>query len=30
MINAVDEMIRWTSPVRHFLRYLAGPATLSG
>ena len=28
--NAVDEMIRWTSPVRHFLRYLTAPATLSG
>ena len=28
--NAVDEMIRWTSPVRHFLRYLTQPATLSG
>lgn len=28
--NAIDEMIRWTSPVRHFLRYLAEPATLSG
>ncbi len=28
--NAVDEMIRWTSPVRHFLRYLTEPATLSG
>ena len=23
-------MIRWTSPVRHFLRYLAEPTTLSG
>ena len=28
--NAVDEMIRWTSPVRHFLRYLTAPATLQG
>jgi cytochrome P450 len=28
--NAVDEMIRWTSPVRHFLRYLTAPAVLSG
>ena len=28
--NAVDEMIRWTSPVRHFLRYLTRPAVLSG
>ena len=25
--NAVDEMIRWTSPVRHFLRYLTRPDT---
>jgi cytochrome P450 len=23
-------MIRWTSPVRHFLRYLTEPATLAG
>jgi len=30
IVNAVDEMIRWTSPVRHFLRYLTEPATLSG
>ncbi len=31
LINiAVDEMIRWTSPVRQFLRYLTQPATLSG
>lgn len=29
-VNATDEMIRWTSPVRHFLRYLTDPATLSG
>ncbi|HLX87789.1 MAG TPA: cytochrome P450 [Acidimicrobiales bacterium] len=29
-VNATDEMIRWTSPVRHFLRYLAEPASLSG
>ena len=28
--GAVDEMIRWTSPVRHFLRYLEEPAELSG
>jgi len=28
--NVVDEMIRWTSPVRHFLRYLTVPTTLSG
>jgi cytochrome P450 len=30
IVNAVDEMIRWTSPVRHFLRYLTAPATLAG
>jgi cytochrome P450 len=29
-VNATDEMIRWTSPVRAFLRYLTEPATLSG
>lgn len=29
-VNAVEEMIRWTSPVRHFLRYLTEPAVLSG
>lgn len=29
-VNATEEMIRWTSPVRHFLRYLTGPAVLSG
>jgi cytochrome P450 len=28
--NATEEMIRFTSPVRHFLRYLAEPASLSG
>lgn len=28
--NAADEMIRWTSPVRHFMRYLTEPAELSG
>ncbi|MGC8463958.1 MAG: cytochrome P450 [Acidimicrobiales bacterium] len=28
--NATEEMIRWTSPVRHFLRYLTEPAVLSG
>jgi cytochrome P450 len=29
-VNATEEMIRWTSPVRHFLRYLTEPALLSG
>lgn len=28
--NATEEMIRWTSPVRHFLRHLTEPAVLSG
>jgi cytochrome P450 len=28
--NAGEEMIRWTSPVRHFLRYLTDPATVAG
>jgi cytochrome P450 len=28
--NAVEEMIRWTSPVRHFLRYVTEPTDLSG
>jgi cytochrome P450 len=28
--NAAEEMIRWTSPVRHFLRYLTEPSTVSG
>lgn len=26
--RAADEMIRWTTPVRHFLRYAAEPVTL--
>lgn len=30
VVNATEEMIRWTSPVRHFLRYLTEPAVLSG
>jgi cytochrome P450 len=30
IVTATDEMIRWTSPVRHFLRYLTAPAILSG
>ena len=28
--NATEEIIRWTSPVRHFLRYLTEPAVLAG
>jgi cytochrome P450 len=27
---AVDEIVRWVSPVRHFLRYATGPAELGG
>ena len=30
IVNAVDEMIRFTSPVRHFLRYLTQSMELSG
>jgi cytochrome P450 len=30
VVNATDEMIRWATPVRHFLRYLSEPAVLSG
>jgi cytochrome P450 len=28
--NATDEIIRWTSPVRHFLRYAQRPQTVGG
>jgi cytochrome P450 len=28
--TAVDEMVRWVSPVRHFLRNVAAPAEISG
>jgi cytochrome P450 len=28
--NAADEVIRWTSPVRHFLRYAQHPQTVGG
>lgn len=28
--RAVDEMIRWTTPVRHFLRFAAEPVTVRG
>src|SRR5437016_14424552 len=27
-VNATEEIIRWTSPVRHFLRYATAPATV--
>jgi cytochrome P450 len=30
VVNAADEIIRWTSPVRHFLRYAVEPATIRG
>jgi cytochrome P450 len=29
-VNAADEVIRWTSPVRHFLRYATQPAEIRG
>ncbi|HEV3363811.1 MAG TPA: cytochrome P450 [Acidimicrobiia bacterium] len=28
--TAADEMVRWVSPVRHFLRHVAAPAEISG
>jgi cytochrome P450 len=28
--NAADEMIRWTTPVRHFMRYAQEPSTIRG
>ena len=28
IVNAAEEMIRWTSPVRHFLRYATEPMTV--
>jgi cytochrome P450 len=30
VVNATDECIRWTTPVRHFLRYATEPATIRG
>jgi cytochrome P450 len=30
VVRASDEFIRWTTPVRHFLRYATGPATIRG
>jgi len=30
VVNAADEMIRWTSPVRHFMRYTTEPAEIRG
>jgi cytochrome P450 len=29
-VNAADEIIRWTSPVRHFLRYATAPTSVAG
>lgn len=28
--NATEEIIRWTAPVRHFLRHATGPVTVGG
>jgi cytochrome P450 len=30
IVHAADEFIRWTTPVRHFLRYAIEPATIRG
>ena len=30
LARAADEMIRWTTPVRHFMRYATEPATIRG
>jgi cytochrome P450 len=30
LVNATDEVIRWTSPVRHFMRYATEPMTVGG
>jgi cytochrome P450 len=30
MVNATEEMIRWTSPVRHFLRYAQQDTEVGG
>ena len=30
VVNATDEIIRWTSPVRHFMRYATQPAEIGG
>lgn len=30
IVRATDEFIRWTTPVRHFLRYATEPATIRG
>lgn len=30
IVRAADEIIRWTSPVRHFMRYATEPTTIRG
>lgn len=30
IVRAADEFVRWTTPVRHFLRYATEPATIRG
>jgi cytochrome P450 len=30
VVRATDELIRWTTPVRHFMRYATEPATIRG
>ena len=30
VVNAAEECIRWTSPVRHFMRYASEPTTIGG
>ena len=29
-VNAADEIVRWTTPVRHFMRYATGPTRVAG
>ncbi|MDD9368859.1 MAG: cytochrome P450 [Acidimicrobiales bacterium] len=30
IVRAADEFVRWTTPVRHFMRYATAPATIRG
>jgi cytochrome P450 len=30
VVNATDEFIRWTAPVRHFMRYAVEPTSIGG
>ena len=30
VVNAAEEIIRWTSPVRHFMRHATEPTTVGG